>query len=411
MNRWWSSAALLLFLTCTQAVTVIRRHDVDPLVEEDPKTHKRDMNHHMLLHQPGDGKVVDGAIISNISFSTELMEHICNGSKVVCIEGLPIAVVRCPLGQMTEIMTNYLKELKYIEFKAHLPAVVNFMRHHMEKDGVQAFIHSYKSAGVPLPEEDIKLEFRRENVDLPARPASPARTASLREVEIDDDVHLVDHSSFTDEETEDEDNLDEEEPKPNHMDDEMENLIEVADDANPAEMDDEADDTNPEDMGDETGNLIEEESLGSSYQPGDRLREEDPKTGEASINHHYLLHQVNEESPVDGVLFMKKGEAFTTEDLHAICKEFVAQVECLEDNLPIVVVRAAKKNMDRILDQVGDVDFADLKENLPDIVNYLKNHIGIKDVNVLLEKYKNAGVKIPAGAIAEEFEKEHVDLQ
>jgi len=180
---------------------VIQRHDIDPMVEEDPKTHKRDMNHHMLLHQQGDGEVVDGAIISNISFSTELMESICKSSKVDCIEGLPIAVVNCTLPHMTEILTNYLQELKYIEFKTHLPAVVNFMRDHLMKEGVESFIQSYRRAGVLLPEEDIKQEFRRENVDLPTRSARPA---SLHEVEIDENGHSIDHSSFTDEEIEDE---------------------------------------------------------------------------------------------------------------------------------------------------------------------------------------------------------------
>jgi len=165
---------------------------------------------------------------------------------------------------------------------------------------------------------------------------------------------------------------------------------------------------NEEQFGGSSFNELAEHG-GDDHTPDDAVTEEDPKTHQKSINHHYLLHQQYSEAEADGVLTMKSGGAFTTEELDRICAEDSDLIKCVK-GLPMVVVRASKEHLTEALKRIPEVEFDELKKNLPDIVEYLKAHVGLKDAGGLVREYKKAGVPLPVKEIQQEFQKEGKDL-
>jgi len=152
------------------------------------------------------------------------------------------------------------------------------------------------------------------------------------------------------------------------------------------------------------------EHEGDDHTPDDDVTEEDPKTHQKSINHHYVLHQQNRTAVADGVLRIKSGRAFTTDELDKICVEDSDLIECVK-GLPMVVVRANTEHLKQGLKRLPAVEFDELKESLPEIVDYLKKHMGLKDAQELVDKYNKAGVPLPVEDIQKEFQKEGKDLK
>jgi hypothetical protein len=139
--------------------------------------------------------------------------------------------------------------------------------------------------------------------------------------------------------------------------------------------------------------------------PEDDLTEEDPNTHKKDMNHHYVLHQTDSKQVVDGVLSMKDGRAFSTEELEAICAADSALIKC-KTGLPMVVVRATTEHLQRALKMLPDVAFDKLDESLPEIVQWLQEHTGLRNAKKLLKKYDEKGVPLPAEKILQEFAKE-----
>jgi hypothetical protein len=153
-----------------------------------------------------------------------------------------------------------------------------------------------------------------------------------------------------------------------------------------------------------------EHENGDHIPADDDVTEEDPKTHQKTFNHHYVLHQKAPKAVVDGVLSVKGGKAFTTEQLDAICAADSDLIECVK-GLPIIVVRASEEHLQKGLEREEDVQFSTLTESLPGIVRYLKGHMGLKDATDLAREYRDAGVPLPEKAIDDEFKKEHQQLK
>jgi len=121
----------------------------------------------------------------------------------------------------------------------------------------------------------------------------------------------------------------------------------------------------------------------------------------------FVLHQKDKSSTVDGVLFMQDGTTFTEDTLKHFCSK--VEVECLTD-LPLAVARASVEDISTIRKKVPQLVFAELKDRLPLVVQYLKGHVTKEQLPGLLAKYKQAKVSLPVAAIVEEFKKEHENL-
>jgi len=138
------------------------------------------------------------------------------------------------------------------------------------------------------------------------------------------------------------------------------------------------------------------------------LVDEDPETHAMDLNHHFLLHQVEANSIVDGVLFLENGAAFRTKDLEMVCDAFQENTECLTQ-LGIGVVRTSVQNLKQILKLVPQVQFGSLKENMPRFVNFLRHHINKSTVQALFDQYESAGVQLPVNDIMQKFNEEHAE--
>jgi len=130
---------------------------------------------------------------------------------------------------------------------------------------------------------------------------------------------------------------------------------------------------------------------------------------EKASNYSFLLHQVDANSLVDGVLFFTNGETIAKKDLDMVCDTFKGSATCL--TLPnIGVVRSSTKTLERVLTYLPPIQFASLKGNMPEIVRYVRQHLGAANVKVLLNQYESAGVKLPSTDILTELSKEHIDV-
>jgi len=85
------------------------------------------------------------------------------------------------------------------------------------------------------------------------------------------------------------------------------------------------------------------------------------------------------------------------------------KVQCI-GHVPVQVVRAQDGDLAALLEQLSEVKKLPLKNNLPKVVKYLKKHYTLDDVPDILKQYEDAGVIIPAEAIAAEFRAEGVEL-
>jgi len=120
----------------------------------------------------------------------------------------------------------------------------------------------------------------------------------------------------------------------------------------------------------------------------------EPPEPEAELYSHFLLHQTDASSPVEGVLFMKSGQDFKSLDVEKVCSTYKQELECIED-LPISIMRAPKETLTRFLAQNPTVEFMDLRTDAAHVVNFLKDHIGEESVPELLTIYAESGVTIP----------------
>jgi len=120
----------------------------------------------------------------------------------------------------------------------------------------------------------------------------------------------------------------------------------------------------------------------------------EPPEPEAKLYSHFLLHQTDASSPVEGVLFMKSGQDFKSLDVEKVCSTYKQELECIED-LPISIMRAPKETLTRFLAQNPTVEFMDLRTDAAHVVNFLKDHIGEESVPELLTIYAESGVTIP----------------
>lgn len=179
----------LLIFSCAKAGSILR-HEPVPVVETDPLTHKRDINHHMLLHQTGKRSPVDGVLVSKNTFTTQQMEDVCKAEHVDCIEGVPMVVVRCSKERTNEVLATDLPEVEWVELKTHLPEVVKYLREHIGLSDVDKILLSYSKAGVLLPVDDLKEEFSKEHVEL--EPRTPLRgTAFLEQEEAEQELDEI----------------------------------------------------------------------------------------------------------------------------------------------------------------------------------------------------------------------------
>jgi len=127
-------------------------------------------------------------------------------------------------------------------------------------------------------------------------------------------------------------------------------------------------------------------------------------------SHHMLLHQADAETPVDGILELNdSSKAFSKKQMNTLCKTLKKKVQCI-GHVPVQVVRAQDGDLAALLEQLSEVKKLPLKNNLPKVVKYLKKHYTLDDVPDILKQYEDAGVIIPAEAIAAEFRAEGVEL-
>jgi len=142
----------------------------------------------------------------------------------------------------------------------------------------------------------------------------------------------------------------------------------------------------------------------------DIVSERDPKTGAKKINHHYILHESQEGKPIDGILYLEGEQPFTTSQFEQMCRKLRADVECLDEGVPMAVLRADKKHLKHALERVPEVKYAPFKDILPKVVAYVKKKFRLKDAHAFIKEYNKTGVKFPVKMFVGEFKREHAKL-
>jgi len=126
------------------------------------------------------------------------------------------------------------------------------------------------------------------------------------------------------------------------------------------------------------------------------------------LKQQMLLHQADHSTPVDEIITLPGSKVFRDIDIQRLCG--IHLTACIL-NVPIAVVRLTQHQLKKKLKHVPGAQVEKLKDNLPKVVKYLKENIGLKDVKTVLREFENSDVIIPAEAIAKEFRDEGVELR
>jgi len=126
------------------------------------------------------------------------------------------------------------------------------------------------------------------------------------------------------------------------------------------------------------------------------------------LKQQMLLHQADDSTPVDEIITLPGSKVFRDIDIERLCG--IHLTACIL-NVPIAVVRLTQHQLKKKLKHVPGAQVEKLKDNLPKVVKYLKENIGLKDVKTVLREFENSDVIIPAEAIAKEFRDDGVELR
>jgi len=436
----------------------------DVISERDPKTGIKKINHHYILHESQKGKPIDGILYleDEKPFTTAQFEEMCHKleADMECLEdGVPMAVVRASKKHL-ETALRRVPEVKFAPFKRILPKVLSYIKKKFRSKDVKTFINEYRDHDVKFDVKMMMKGIKQKYVKLDD-PSPIDDVVSEKDPEtsvkkinhhyilhesqkgkpIDGILYLEDEKPFTTAQFEemcgklaaDVECLQEGVPmavvraSKEHLNKALSQAPEVkfapirkilpkvvsyikkkfrSNDTKPFIKEyRKTGVTFPVEM--IKGEIKREHVTLDDPSPIDeKVSEKDPETGVKKINHHYMLHESQKGKPVDGILYLDDEQKFTTAQFEEMCHKLEADMECLEDGVPMVVVRSSKEHLDKALSRTPAVKFAPFARILPKVVSYIKKKFGLKDAHTFIKEYKNHSVTFPVKMIVQEFKRE-----